>query len=793
MDKSKLIPFHALKDHFHLFQAAFDSSILIDEQQNVISFNKTAKKYFKDIQVNSKITNFIKFDDESDIFGATLLSGKGQIHRNLSINNGNYIIDISTSPLHDAEVDHVEGAFIFISDQSEKSVIHKKYLETIKWLEEEGEKLQDSNELLVEYERMANASKDGITLIDKEYRYVAANEKYLQKKKMQWDDLIGKTVSEVWGEFVFNKYIKNCIDECSKGNYINTQSWVDFDGTGEESFIDVTYAPFFNLKKQHTHVVVTTHDITELKLKELELQKSLSEAEAAKDAKANFLSNMSHEIRTPMNAIVALSQEMMEADLEHEQKDNVTTISDSAQSLLRIINDILDFSKVEAGKLEIENIDFNLRNCIEQIVKIFNHKTLNSSIEFSTLTKSNVPYNVIGDPGRIKQILVNFINNAIKFTEKGEVTLHMKATEVTHNEVKIKFSVRDTGIGIKEDILNNLFKPFEQAHTSISSKYGGTGLGLSISKQLTELMHGKIGCESKYGEGSTFWFEIPFKTTSEAEKSSTSEQSNKEFSRHIVLYDPQNHSHDQYETFFKSWSYELTHVTSPEQLTEVLNDPARKTQTFIFKEDLDKIVWKSEWLVAIKQKQLRSILITDHGIKGEPKIFEEHGFSAYLTAPLDMNYLIQTLTLLQNNQHKEIITRHALSDISDSSINLLVVDDNKTNLKVANRILQKVGYQVDLAKNGQEAIDICQEKLYHVILMDLRMPEVDGFTAAKTIKANQGPNQTTPIIALTADVTKEVKVQCKETGMADFVSKPFNKKVLIDAVNAAAFSLKKES
>ena len=788
----------ALLTTFSSYENNLGIVFILNEEQNFITFNSSCKKFLGGLNLNDSITEHLLLrDEEAAVFIESIRLNQSYKLKKVPVrlpSKTEIILDINTTPLYNDDLTKSTAVLVSIEDLTEISALHRKYNKTIERLKFEGDKLVALNHQLSEYERMANASKDCITLIDNEYRYVAANKNYLEKRNITEEKLYGQKVFSIWGDFIFNTIIKNSIDRCMKGSHINTQSWIDFGDNGKEQFVDVTYSPFYSDENKITHVVVTSHDITDLKVNEMELQKSLTAAEAAKDAKANFLSNMSHEIRTPMNAIMALSEDLRDSQLDDDQKDNIETIHDSANSLLRIINDILDFSKVEAGKLEIEFIDFNLRNCIDQLVKIFNHKTQNCEIDFSTLMSINVPYHVKGDPGRIKQILINLINNAIKFTKEGEVTVQINKVKEDDENIYIKFNVKDTGIGISEENLKNLFKPFSQSSSDTTRKFGGTGLGLSISKQLTELMHGEIGCESEISKGSTFWFEVPFKK-SELENTHTQlpqQESNlHQHNTQVFMLTHEDPTLNNYKVFMKSWGYQLNLLHSINEFEHFIQQPAHKSSLFIIKEEGQKNDLSEPTLAYIKENQIHILLITDQGRKGDARFYQDKGFGAYLTLPIEMNQVMHALSCVEKRTPDEpIISKHALIDFTDKVINVLVVDDNLTNLKVANKILTKTGYQVDLAKNGNEAVEICQQKPYHVILMDLRMPEIDGFMATQKIHETGSKNEHTPIIALTADYSKEVEAKCRNVGMVNFIAKPFNRVILIDAVNDAVFKNK---
>ncbi len=508
------------------------------------------------------------------------------------------------------------------------------------------------------------------------------------------------------------------------------------------------------------------------------LKKSNAAAEHAARVKGDFLANMSHEIRTPMNAILGMITLLEYTELEKKQKDYVKKIERAAKNLLKIINDILDFSKIESGKLEIENIEFFLDNVLSDISDILSLKAANMGIDFIISKEVDVPEGLIGDPFRLEQILVNLTNNAIKFTEKGEVIIKINVEKMTKKEVILKFSVKDTGIGMTKDQISKLFNAFTQADTSTTRKYGGSGLGLSISKNLVELMGGEINVQSQYGKGSEFYFTCPFKLSgvSQQRKEIKSSQLDK---IKILIVENNEHSREIIEKYLHSFGFNITMVSSSEEaITETINN--------LF--DLIILNYKIpdengiETYIKIKEKSTnipKAMLISAYTKQEIVTQALKKGFNDVLAKPFTQSTLYDSIinilfkdNLIKKDVEKIINYPNGFDKIRGAKI--LVAEDNELNQQVIKELLEIEGFWVDLANNGQEAINkIIKNNHYDLIFMDLQMPIMDGYCATEKLR-NQY-NVKIPIIALSADVMQEIETDTKKVGMNAHLAKPIDK------------------
>lgn len=567
------------------------------------------------------------------------------------------------------------------------------------------------------------------------------------------------------------------------------------------------------------HLIIAVNNITHLKQTEealinakkeaeesnhqleqaIDLAKQMAaEADIGNKAKSEFLANMSHEIRTPINGVIGMTGLLLDTNLTSRQREYAGMVKGSADSLLTIINDILDFSKIEAGKMELETLDFDLRATLEDISDLLALRAEEKSLEFVCLIEPDVPSFLRGDPGRFRQLTTNLADNAIKFTRRGEVSLQVSLDHEDDSQAMIRCTVTDTGIGIPEDRLKNLFDAFTQADATTTRKFGGTGLGLSICKRLAKLMGGKIGVESVENEGSTFWFTVMFEKQS-LQVEAPGETVKDVVGEHIILIVDDNATNRHLLTvLLDSWNCRYEEAPNAKIALRKLKsaveagDPFNLAIIDMIMPDMD-----GETLGAkIKEDQELCdtilVMMTSLSKRGDASRLKDIGFSAYLTKPIKQSVLYDCLVTLFSSKKlpstksiQHIITRHSIVDTRRRRIRILVAEDNAINQKVALGILEKLGFSADAVANGIEAVEVLKSIPYDLVLMDCQMPEMDGYEATGVIR-NPGSavlNHDIPIIALTAHALKGDREKCIDAGMNDYIPKPVNPKVIVEVID----------
>jgi signal transduction histidine kinase/DNA-binding response OmpR family regulator len=625
------------------------------------------------------------------------------------------------------------------------------------------------------------STADGILVVDSKGRVVAHNRKFgelwrIPESALRTSDsarLFDSVVAELRdGEHFRDKMERDLAD--------NTTASDDVLEFFDERVFERHSEPQW-LEGRCIGRVWSFRDITYRQKAERELIAAKEGAEAASHAKSTFLATMSHEIRTPMNGILGMTELVLDTELTQEQRESLGLVRLSAESLLSIINDVLDFSKIEAGKLELETIPFDLRESLGETMKSLGVRAHQKGLELVYEVEPDVPEAVAGDPGRIRQVLVNLVGNAAKFTERGEILLSVSEESREDNSSYLHFRVKDTGIGIAAEKQNKIFDPFCQADGSMARRYGGTGLGLTICTRLVAMMGGRIWVESQLGEGTTVHFTVRLALQQTPAKRAAPLEPDQLRDLHVLVVDDNFTNRRVLAGMLTRWGMKPTAVDGGRaalQALEVAKSTGHPFPLILLDGQMPEIDGFTLAEMIQKNPELVGatiMMLTSAGHMGDAARCRELGISAYLVKPIRQGELLEAICNILNPQPQSrppLVTRHTLRE-TKNRLRVLLAEDNQVNQTLAVRLLEKRGYEVRVAGNGREAIEILAKHTFDVVLMDVQMPEMDGFEATAAIRAGEkSTGLHLPIIAMTAHALKGDEERCLAMGMDAYISKP---------------------
>jgi two-component system, sensor histidine kinase and response regulator len=526
------------------------------------------------------------------------------------------------------------------------------------------------------------------------------------------------------------------------------------------------------------------------------LREALTKADFTSKAKSDFFAKMSHELRTPISSIIGMSDLVLETNLTGEQRRHIDIIKSSASGLLTLINDLLDFSKIEAGKLELEDIEFDLRDCVEKSVTLLAQQARAKGLALTNLVQNDVPGRLRGDPGRLRQIIINLLGNAIKFTHAGEVVLSIKKLpEESADRLRLHVEIADTGIGLSAKEQARLFQPYNQAGAATTRRYGGTGLGLTISKELVEAMGGQIGAKSQEGKGSVFWFTADFRKPAAASIVPTSAQVDLRELR-VLVADGNIPARVALVDQLKALGMEVQSIGNGAAALQMIRAAAGSAFRFdlvlvdMFLPNLSGEELGREVLLHPDTRDTVLVILTSAGVRGDAQRLNQLGFAGYFGKPIPPENLQDALRAVmatrdmdgQERQRSGLITKYTLSGMRRNPTRLLLVEDSDVNREIMQKLLTKLGYAADIAENGSVAIQAATRDDYGLILMDLHLPDINGTEAIEAIRALTGTRGKTPIAVLTAGATDVETARCRALGVSDFLTKPLDSNVLADVL-----------
>jgi two-component system sensor histidine kinase/response regulator len=635
-----------------------------------------------------------------------------------------------------------------------------------------------------------NSIPDPLLCQDLKGNYLSCNDAFANLRGRAVSELVGKTAADVFTPKVAQVLRgRNAlvIETGERHRFEDPYHYSD----GRAVLFETWVSPLKDSEGKMLGLLSIGRDITERKHQEEEMQRAKELAEEATRLKSDFLANMSHEIRTPMNAIIGLSHLALKTDMTPRQRDYIQKVHASGQHLLGIINDILDFSKVEAGKLSIEQEEFDLDKLLEHTASLIADKAGAKGLELVFDVAGDVPRRLLGDSLRIGQILINYANNAVKYTEKGEVVISVRVDRREGREVLLRLSVRDTGIGLSAEQVGRLFQSFSQADSSTTRKYGGTGLGLAICKRLAGLMGGEVGVESELGKGSTFWFTMRAGIATTGQRQLMPEPDLRH--RRALVVDDNEHARLVLEDMLQGMTFSVAQADSGPAAIEAVQNAAARGEPF----DVVYLDWRMPGMDGVETaRRLKSlalaqvpfiVMATAHARDEAMQEAQTVGIADVLSKPVSASSLFDVTMGALGGQAR---MRSEAADAGTPDVDalagirgarILLVEDNDINQRVASELLQEAGLVVGIAENGQVALDMVRSASWDLVLMDMQMPVMDGLTATEELRKLPGLARL-PIVAMTANAMQRDRERCLAAGMNDFLSKPIDPEELMSAL-----------
>lgn len=625
---------------------------------------------------------------------------------------------------------------------------------------------------------------DFVFIKDFDGRFVVVNQTFVEMYGCQSEEeLLGKNDFDFSPPELAQAYREDDLQVMMTRTPLINREEENLLADGSRKWLLTTKVPLTNSDNEVVGLVGIARDITKRKKAEQELKAAKEAAEVANRAKSEFLANMSHEIRTPMNAIIGMSELVLDTELSPQQRDYLETVLGSAESLLGIINDILDFSKIESGLLVLESYAIDLREWLGDSIKPLALRAHSKKLELAFHVAPEVPPFVRGDGLRLRQVIVNLLGNAIKFTERGEVVLDVSVEESADNEMLLHFAVSDTGVGMSTDAQERVFRAFEQADMSTTRKFGGTGLGLAISSKLVELMGGEIWVESELGRGSTFHFTARFKPSTKDDVPKSLRNTASLENLKVLIVDDNETNRKILMEMCSNWRMRPTAVESAAQAVEMLStafaegSPFELVITDASMPDVDGFTLAQQICDDTRLGSTIVMMLTSLDRTDDIHRCEELGIRSYLTKPIKQSDLFDAIMAsvhLDVDDVAEPTESHTGNVQQTRPLQILLAEDSQANQKLAVGLLSKWGHQVTVANNGQEAVDAVKSQTFDIVLMDVQMPELDGLQATGVIRELQARQEIPkfPIVAMTAHAMKGDRERCLESGMDEYVSKP---------------------